>query len=452
MNKTRALTLSLAAVASVVVVEGAAGLLTNSLALLSDALHSLFDVLATLTLLAAAYLSLKPPDETHTYGHGKIESIGGFLGGLLLLALGVGIVWSAISRLTQGEHNVTPEFIGFLAIFYTLSIDGLRIFVLQTSLKGEESATVRADLLHALSDLSSTFIALLGFVSASLNLFIGDTLAALILCALIFYLSLKMVYRAGLDLSDAIPRGLLNRVSASIQTHPNIKRFENLKVRRVGDKTFVDVDVTVPQDLSVKEAELIVSDLQKKIQDTVGKSEVSVKLKPSPQQPTLIERIHHATSKVDGVRGVHKVGLTDVGASKHLTLHIEVDPDLSTDAAHGIAEEVERRLLKEVSGLGSVTVHVEPAQEHTKAYEIDNKELVESIKEIVKANRSVKKLSSVKIYGDSKKEYVDVRCVLGDNLTVEEAHNVATEIERKIGEKYQRLNVTLHIEAEIDSK
>lgn len=452
MKKTRALTLSLAAIASVVVVEGAAGLLTNSLALISDALHALFDVIATLTLLVATRMSLKPPDETHTYGHGKIESIGGFLGGLLLSALGVDIVWSAFSRLAEGEHNVTPELVGFLAIFYTLAIDGLRISVLHTSLKGEESATVKADLFHALSDLSSTLVALAGYASASLNIFIGDTLAALTLCVLIFYLSLKMVYRTSLDLSDAVPKSIFNRVKASIQTHPNIKHFDNLRMRRVGDKIFVDVDITIPQELSVKEADLIASDLQKKIQDTIGKSEVSVKLKPSPQQPTLIDRIYHVAGKVDGVRGVHKVVLTDVGSAQHLTLHVEVDLNLPTDRAHEIAEEVERRLIEEVSGIGSVTVHIEPAQERIKAYEIDDKDMAESIKEIVKANRFVKKVEDVKMYGDDKRMYVDIRCVLKDNLTVEEAHAVATEIERKIVEKHQRLDVTLHIETESDSK
>ena len=452
MNKTRALTLSLAAIASVVVVEGAAGILTNSLALLSDALHALFDVLATLTLLVATHLSLKPPDETHTYGHGKIESIGGFLGGLLLFVLGVDIVWSAARRLIEGEHNINPELIGFLAILYTLAIDGLRIFVLNASLKGGESVTVKADLFHALSDFSSTLVALAGFAFASLNIFVGDTFAALILCALIFYLSLKMVYRTSLDLSDAVPKSVFNRVKASIQTHPNIKHFDNLRMRKVGDKIFVDVDIAVPQELSVKEADLIVSDLQKKIQDTIGKSEISVKLKPSPQQPTLVDRIQHVAGRVEGVRGVHKVALTDVGQAQHLTLHIEVDPNLSTDRAHEIAEEVERRVMREVSGIGSATVHIEPTQEHIKAYVIDNRDVAESIKEIVEANRFVKKVSDVKIYGDEKKEYADVRCVLRDNLTVEEAHAVATEIERKIVEKYQRLNVTLHIEAEGDSK
>jgi divalent metal cation (Fe/Co/Zn/Cd) transporter len=261
-----------------------------------------------------------------------------------------------------------------------------------------------------------------------------------------------MVYRTSLDLSDAVPKSVFNRVKASIQTHPNIKHFDNLRMRKVGDKIFVDVDIAVPQELSVKEADLIVSDLQKKIQDTIGKSEVSVKLKPSPQQPTLVDRIQHVAGRVEGVRGVHKVALTDVGQAQHLTLHIEVDPNLSTDRAHEIAEEVERRVMREVSGIGSATVHIEPTQEHIKAYVIDNRDVAESIKEIVEANRFVKKVSDVKIYGDEKKEYADVRCVLRDNLTVEEAHAVATEIERKIVEKYQRLNVTLHIEAEGDSK
>ena len=448
MNKTGALTISLTAIMSVVVVEGAAGLLTNSLALLSDALHALFDVLATLTLLVATYLSLKPPDETHTYGHGKIESIGGFLGALLLFTLGVNIVWSAFNRLTEGEHNVTPELVGFFAIFYTLAIDGLRIFILHNSLKEDESATVRVDLFHALSDLSSTFVALIGFASASLNIFVGDTLAALVLCALIFYLSIKMIYRTALDLSDAIPKSLFNKVRASIQTHPSVKQFENLKMRRVGDKVFVDVDITVPQDLSVKEADLIVSDLQNQIQNTIGKSEVSIKLKPSSQQLTFIDRIHFIADRVDGVKGVHKVALTDVNNVQHLTLHIEVDPNLSTDRAHAIAEEVENRIVNEVKDIGSVTVHVEPSQGYIKAYEIVDKDVAESIKEIVKANTFVKEVKSVMIYGDSKKEYADVRCVLRDNLTVEEAHGVATDIERKIGEKYQKLNVTLHIEAE----
>ncbi len=449
MNKTAALALSSSAVASVVIVEGVAGLLTNSLSLLSDALHALFDTLATFTLLVAAHLSQKPPDENHTYGHGKIESIGGFVGGLLLFALGVNIVVSAFNRLVEGEHMVAAGSVGFLAILYTLSIDCFRIFVLHSSLmKAGESATVRVDLYHAFSDLSSTLIAFAGLFSASMNVGVGDTLAALVLCSLIFYLSLKTVYRTGLDLSDAVPTSLLNKVKLVFQTHPKVERFSGLKMRRVGDRFFVEVDITIPQDLSVKEAEYIVEDIQKRVQDTVGKSEVSVKLKPSTRRLTPIEQIHQAAEKVAGVRGVHKVALTDVSGVPHISLHVEVDPTLSSDKAHSIAKEVEKRFAKEVGKVGSVIVHIEPAKEQATAYEIKDAELIEGIKEAVEAEDAVKEVKAIRIYSDYKNEYADIECVLKDNPAVEEAHKVATEIERRIGERYRNLNVTLHIEAE----
>ncbi|MFN3621324.1 MAG: cation transporter dimerization domain-containing protein, partial [Nitrososphaerales archaeon] len=82
------------------------------------------------------------------------------------------------------------------------------------------------------------------------------------------------------------------------------------------------------------------------------------------------------------------------------------------------------------------------------AFEIKNNELVESIKEIVTANIAVKEVKAIKIYSDYKNEYADIKCVLKDNPTVEEAHNIATDLERKIGESYRNLNVTLHIEAD----
>ncbi|MGP8071392.1 MAG: cation diffusion facilitator family transporter, partial [Candidatus Bathyarchaeia archaeon] len=91
ISKTRALQISLFAIASVIVVEGLAGITTGSLSLLSDAGHALFDAISTLVLLVATSLSLKPADEDHTYGHGKIESLGALVGGIILLLLAIGI-------------------------------------------------------------------------------------------------------------------------------------------------------------------------------------------------------------------------------------------------------------------------------------------------------------------------------------------------------------------------
>jgi cation diffusion facilitator family transporter len=104
ISKTRALQLSLLAIASVIIVEGLAGIRTGSLSLLSDAGHALFDAISTLILLVATSLSLRPADEDHTYGHGKIESLGALIGGITLLLFAIGITSLALLRLSIGNH------------------------------------------------------------------------------------------------------------------------------------------------------------------------------------------------------------------------------------------------------------------------------------------------------------------------------------------------------------
>ncbi|MHC4891741.1 MAG: cation diffusion facilitator family transporter, partial [Planctomycetota bacterium] len=94
-HKLRALKFSAIAIASVVIVEVVLGLTVNSLAILSDGLHALLDALTGIMLFAATKAALKPPDEEHTYGHEKFESIGGLTGGIVLIGVGILIIYQA---------------------------------------------------------------------------------------------------------------------------------------------------------------------------------------------------------------------------------------------------------------------------------------------------------------------------------------------------------------------
>ena len=101
LTKVRALQLSFVAIASVVVFEGAVGLVTNSLAILGDAAHALLDTVTTLILLVTTQLSLKPPDEEHLYGHGKIEPIGGLIGGVALIGLAAYLFYLSLIHISE---------------------------------------------------------------------------------------------------------------------------------------------------------------------------------------------------------------------------------------------------------------------------------------------------------------------------------------------------------------
>ena len=116
IGKVRALQLSFIAITSAIFIECIIGFLVNSLAILGDAFHAIFDAITTLILLSATQISLKPPDEEHMYGHEKMESIGGLVGGITLLALGGFLVVESIIKITWGGSPVIPEPIGLSLI------------------------------------------------------------------------------------------------------------------------------------------------------------------------------------------------------------------------------------------------------------------------------------------------------------------------------------------------
>ena len=122
ITKTTALKLSLFAMASVIIVEAFAGISTRSLALVSDAAHATFDALSTLILLVTTSLSMKPADEDHTYGHGKFESLGALIGGIILLFFAVGIASLAVYRLSTGAGKTDLHVV--VAVIEGISVDG----------------------------------------------------------------------------------------------------------------------------------------------------------------------------------------------------------------------------------------------------------------------------------------------------------------------------------------
>jgi cation diffusion facilitator family transporter len=130
--KKNALLLSLIAIVSVFAFEFVAGIFTNSLALITDGTHALLDAVVTAILIIAIRLALKPKDIDHTYGHGKIETVGGFIGGIALFVVAVFFIHEAIMRLLTSSSSsstdsasivVIPGTIGFAALIYTLAVD-----------------------------------------------------------------------------------------------------------------------------------------------------------------------------------------------------------------------------------------------------------------------------------------------------------------------------------------
>jgi len=146
VQRTKVLQISLYAILSAFVVELGFGLFSNSLALITDSVHALLDGVVTIVLLIATRMAIKPPDAEHTYGHGKIEYLGGLFGGIAILLIALFFIYESISRLQSPPPTVQPGFFALIAGFYVIAIDIFRIRILRKAIKKVGGATLKVQL------------------------------------------------------------------------------------------------------------------------------------------------------------------------------------------------------------------------------------------------------------------------------------------------------------------
>ena len=437
--------MSLVGIVSVIVIESLAAITTGSLALLSDSAHASFDALSTLILLVATSLSLKPADEDHTYGHGKFESLGTLIGGIILLILAIGIIALAAFRLSAGSA-IHPSALGYIAAGYTIIIDIVRMGVLITALK-TESLSVRADLYHAISDFFSTSLVFVALGLASFGHPIGDTAISLILATMLGYLSTRLIHTSVLDLSDAVSGKLVQSILSEIRKTDEVLKVKELRARRVGQVTYVDAVIAVSPFAGITDADTIASKIENNLGKLLGKSSILIHLEPLEWDIPLELKIRDATSKVEGARGLHNLSVTKIGNGLYVTLHVQVDPSLPLEKAHGIAESIEKGIEKSVAEVRQVTVHLEPSMpESERGTFVNDKYVSEKIRSVIQGYPDVLEISAITTYTTGDKLHINVHCLFTGDVPISEIHEMISHIEEGIRQKVNNAIVTIHPE------
>jgi cation diffusion facilitator family transporter len=447
--KLRVLKFSAFAIASVVLVEVILGLIVDSLAILSDGLHALLDVFSTVMLFVATRASLKPPDEEHMYGHEKFEAIGGLIGGIILVGVAILIFYEAAIRFIGNIHvNEGLELAGFFAIGYTLCIDFFRV----TIFKGaghSQSTSVKAGFYDAISDLGSTLIALIGFGLATLGFYYGDSIASIFLGFMLVFLSIRLARASIMELSDTASKEIVQSIRKQIILHEGVMENRNLRVRKVGAKTFIETTVQVSSSISLDDAHALASKIEADLKAAFGNVDTTIHIEPSEKEhrmETLVEKL----ATVEGVKEVHDVATVYASGKLYITLHAYVDPKLSVEEAHEIADKIENRMHDRIKQLENVTVHVEPHGAETRAAEIDEEELKKLIQDLAKKVKTSLRLKRTVTYAADGKRYINIDCCFTKHVPLTEAHEIASQIEKEISEYFEDAVVTVHIEPECE--
>jgi len=256
------------------------GILTGSLGILSEALHSGLDLVAAVITYFSVRISDKPADKDHNYGHGKIENLSAFLETILLLITCAWIIYEAANRLISGNTHIEINAWSYVVVISSIIIDINRSQMLSRVAKKHNSQALEADALHFSTDIWSSAVVLFGLICAHFGYFFADSVAALAVAAIVLFVSFKLGKRAIDVLLDRAPLDTINIVEKSLATFPEIKHFHSLKVRTAGADTFIKFNIHLDPDLSLLQAHEICDKIEKELNSLITRSEVYIHTEP----------------------------------------------------------------------------------------------------------------------------------------------------------------------------
>lgn len=428
---------------------------TGSLGILSEALHSTLDLVAAVITYLSVRVADKPADADHLYGHGKVENFSAFVETALLLLTAVYIIWEAFQRLVYHTIHVRPSLIAILVLALCMGIDVMRSQALTRVLKKYPSDALEADALHFSTDVWSTFVVILGISGAWLGLRLGigwlsrlDSVAALGVAGVIIWIGSRLGKRTADALLDVAPRGLRERIETAVDHAEGVLHSERVRVRRAGQRYFVDVTVSVPRTASLEQAHAASEAVEKEIEQIVP-ADVVVHVEPRAKKDENLFETIRAIAQRRGM-AVHELSAHQFDSRLFIELHLEVDEGASLREAHRRATELEQDILKETDPRALVNIHIEPLGVKIGGAE-EMKELARTVQNFLNSMQSeyheLTNCHEVHVRSVDHKILVSCHCAMDGNLPITEVHDITAALEDRVKERFPQIfRLTIHPE------
>ena len=293
-EKKRVAILSVIAAVFLTSLKFVVGMVTGSLGLLSEALHSCLDLVASVVTFFSVRVSDKPADKEHHFGHGKIENLSALIQTILLLVTCGWIIYEAVHRLISKNVEIELNVWAYVVVVSSIIIDVSRSRSLSRVAKKHNSQALEADALHFSTDIWSSCVVLAGLICAQFGFYFADPVAALFVAIIVLYVCYKLGKKAIDILLDKAPAQSFESVSDILNNHPEIKKYHNLKLRTAGADTFVSFNIHLEPTMSFIDIHRFCDHLEKDIQQKIPRCEVYIHA-----EPQNLEHIYSENMTID---------------------------------------------------------------------------------------------------------------------------------------------------------
>lgn len=492
------------AIASVIASAGLAaikfviGYSTNSLGILSEAMHSGLDVIAALMTLYAIRIVIKPPDIRFTYGYAKVESLSSLIEIILLFTVAGWIFYEGLDRILF--KNIQPEITIFSFAIMTVSIvvDLWRSRVLYRAARRYGSQALEADALHFKADMFSSSIVIVALIFVSIfHIPNADAFAALIIAALIIYTSLGLGRRTIDVLLDKAPKGMNHLLLESISGLDGVSKAHDIRIRNMGSTMSVDLHIEVPRTSTHDRAHRIATNVENRIREVMPNCDVLVHVDAiETSTETLTDRIRLIAAETDGIKNVHSIYLSKIIGTRfekrsrdnptkletknhefapsdslnhhdfnvnvnetsyhlHLYLDLQVNRHLDLKSAHDITESFEQRIKTEIPQVKNITTHIEiESTDDADVIGVEKKtsgSYAENIRNLSLQVNGVIDCKDIGIVEVNNEQHVTltiiIKAIKGPGVTsIEEAHAISTAVQDIIIKETGASRVVVHPE------
>src|SRR5438876_2809109 len=355
---------SVVAACVLIALKLATGLATNSLGLVSEAVHSGTDLVAALLTFLAVGVSGRPADRGHPYGHGKAEHLAALGEAGILVLASLYISYRALAVLVgSAEPSVDPAGYALVVVGMVIAVDAGRTVISVRAARRFESPALAANALHFGGDLAGSTAVFAGLLLVRAGWREADSAAALFV-ALLVLIAAGRLMRGNVDvLMDRVPAAAERAARAAIARLEPRVQLRRLRMRQAAGRHFADVVIGVPPDAAVGQGHAAADAVEEAVQSALPESDVVVHVEPAEDEAALRERVHAAALTVPRVREVHNLRLVAVEGGVEVALHLKLPGELTLETAHAVASRVERAIGRDVPEVVSVQTHLEPLRE-----------------------------------------------------------------------------------------
>ena len=281
MRKKQAALIALLCGIAIFFLKIVAFFVSNSVALLSDALESIINIMASGLMVFSISISERDPDKNHKYGHQKIEDISCLLEGVLVIIAALLIISTAISRLSDANYLLELNLGIFISIFAT-TINLVISFVLLRTAKNTCSAALEGDSKHLMSDVISSVVVWAGLIFGQFTgLNFVDSLLAFIVAIFVLKMGFDLILKSSQCLMDSSCISEEKIITAILGQHKyRFIDFHDLKTRRSGNCVFAELHLSVDSSLTVKEAHDLTDHLENAVKKNCSNINLIIHVEP----------------------------------------------------------------------------------------------------------------------------------------------------------------------------